>query len=282
MPEADRNPFLGLAEDGKAEYNFHQSWLEDFVLCNERARGVPLLEEVPPKPEADLGTSFHDGVQYLVENPDASWVEGYQLASETWAGFDHELDYDKGDAYLYSAMHSFEYQAREELVPVATEFPFRRLPFYEDDVKRIYVSGTIDYVDNELGLVDWKTSSRQYKPWEKQRWNGQASLYTWAWTYLTYGFSVGEVIPDEPVPFTFFVFEKPHGTLQRVTVYRDEGDWDWMRLRCRNAVTLIEANLEHWPVNDQHALCSPKWCPMWDHCKGHFVSVDWPRKAKQW
>lgn len=280
MPEADRRPYLGIAEDGKAEYNFHQSFLSDFVLCGERAR-IKLEDDAPtmPKPEADLGTALHDGIQYAIEEG-TSYVEAWQVATDRWDGFDYdEKTTGKGEAYLANALSTFFDEVLDDLEPLGTEVPFRKLLLYEDARKRIYSSGTIDYVDANLGLVDWKSASRPYTPWEKQRWDGQASLYAWAWAQLhpdTFESS------DGVSPFTFFVFVKPDGSLQRVTVLRDQGDYDWMALRCRNAVTLIEADLEHWPVNDQHALCSPKWCPAWDRCKGHFVSVDWPRKATAW
>jgi hypothetical protein len=35
-----------------------------------------------------------------------------------------------------------------------------------------------------------------------------------------------------------------------------------------------------WPMNDQHALCSPKWCPFWDGCKGSHVPVDWAETTR--
>lgn len=137
------------------------------------------------------------------------------------------------------------------------------LPFFEDDERVIELSGAIDYFDGHLR--DWKTNgSRRYLPWEYKRWAVQPTVYTWAavelglWPQFTEG--------DDAVPFEYVVMDGKE--VQRFTVERDWRDWDFLRTKALQVARLIEAELPSWPVNDNHALCSEKWCPAWAECKG--------------
>ena len=64
----------------------------------------------------------------------------------------------------------------------------------------------------------------------------------------------------EPVEIT------RHG--RREFVLMSAEHYDWLRTKCTDIARLIEVGMESWPKNDNHALCSEKWCPAWANCKG--------------
>ncbi len=134
----------------------------------------------------------------------------------------------------------------------------------------IRLAGTADILDTYgHRIVDWKTASRKYERWEKQRWAPQPTVYTFAAAEL------GLIQPHEQgYRFDYRVFNhKANDTEpQAITVYRDAGQWGFLVQKVSNMVDMIESNLENWPLRDDHALCGPKWCPVWDQCKGQFVS----------
>jgi hypothetical protein len=140
------------------------------------------------------------------------------------------------------------------------------LPFYEDQDRVIELSGAIDYVD--LIPRDWKTSGSGmgYEKWELQRWNIQATVYTWAAMMLGLVDPVPHSTGEHQFPFEFVVMGGK--AVKRVTITRTEADWSWLQDKVIRLAKLIESGLDPWPVNDNHALCSPKWCPAWDDCKG--------------
>jgi len=35
-----------------------------------------------------------------------------------------------------------------------------------------------------------------------------------------------------------------------------------------------------WLANDQHFLCSQRWCPVWDKCKGSYIGSDNAEEAE--
>ena len=138
----------------------------------------------------------------------------------------------------------------------------------------VRLAGTADILDTyNHRLLDWKTSSQDYKRWEKQRWAPQPTVYTFA--------AAQQGLLDRHengYQFDYRVFNhKVNDTEpQEVTVWRDQGQWSWMVQQVSNMVAQIESDLGVWPVRDDHALCGPRWCPIWSQCKGVFVAhPDW-------
>jgi hypothetical protein len=125
--------------------------------------------------------------------------------------------------------------------------------------------------------VDAYKSGFGGKAWEKERWAIQPTVYTYALHHLGY------LEGDGPWPFTYFAFAKDgrNYELQELTVYRHQGDFAWLIDKCLSHAQLVEAQLTTWPKNDNHALCSPTWCPAWSVCKGRFYTEDWPKKPTQ-
>jgi hypothetical protein len=280
--------------DGRARYRFHQSWLSDTDLCLERARRglVGELDETENDATA-LGTALHAAIEACMDAV-LEYGESLDFDAVVQVGVE-ELDHlaeSEGfrwvkrqrrgaHSYLARALRAWYGTVLPVLEPVATEVRIPPTVLYEDDRRIIEVGGTIDYIDAQLGLVDWKSGSPhgwKGKEWEKERWSLQATLYTFAWNALQRGADVREWPPaDVVVPFTFVAL-LDNGTVHTVSVKRRSTDWLWLRRKALNVAYQIERGTDvAWPTNDQHALCSAKWCPAWDTCKGAHVAPTWPR-----
>lgn len=228
--------------------------------------------------ELALGGLIDDGVAYALP----TCIEAAQdeltelLLSPYWrfVKFKDEKDLRR---FVEQVMTLWYYQVLPTLDPVAMEVRFGPYVLHEDDERIIEVVGTIDYLDR-AGLKDWKTGSREWRAWEHERWDMQPTIYTWG------AVQSGLVVPDEngTVPFEFIVLwrkSQQKVELKRITVQRHRGDWDWVKGKALNVALLIEAEIPSWPSNDNHALCSPTWCPAWEMCKGrHYGS--WPRPSR--
>jgi hypothetical protein len=72
------------------------------------------------------------------------------------------------------------------------------------------------------------------------------------------------------------VFRKSNHPVQIVEIERDDSHTGWLIGQLgpiRNYVELMDPAKE-WIMNDQHVLCSPKWCDHWYGCKGFSVRDD--------
>lgn len=250
----------------KIEHSFRQSWLKDAMTCPERARRN-LVGTLPDRETdaAAVGTAVHAGIETYLGNRsltygeilrvcEATFEEIEQDPSFVWSKYSHRTAMGLIDTFLANW-----WEIGNKFAPIATEYGFSKV-LYEDDERIIKLNGTIDLVDENMGLVDWKTSGRgTYEKWEYERWAIQPTVYTWAYHSDT-------ATEGEKFPFTYYVIHK--GGVQEFTVWRDQSDWKWLEQRALQYARMIEANLDEWPMHDNHALCSAKWCPAWDTCKG--------------
>jgi hypothetical protein len=295
----EREPALGVpdirvpvfAPDGRRLHRFRQSSLKDTDICMERARFE--MTGLMPKVEndaANVGTACHAGFELALYGLiDDGAVYGLDVCIEAaqdeltelmkspywrWAKFDEPSI----RRFVVQVMTLWYERVLPTLDPVALEARFGPLVLWEDDERVIEVVGTIDYLDR-AGLKDWKTGSREWKAWEHQRWDIQPTVYTWG------AVESGLVVPDERgiVPFEFIVLWRKNGStvaLDRITVERHRGDWEWLRRKALNIAHLIEAEVPNWALNDNHALCSPTWCPAWKMCKGQHYTQQWPKPSR--
>jgi hypothetical protein len=140
----------------------------------------------------------------------------------------------------------------------------------EGRYKNVMLAGTMDVLDTyNHRIVDWKTSSRRYERWEKQRWDVQSTVYTFA--------AAQQNVLDrheDGYHFQFKVFNHKYNDPepQTVEVQRDIGQWGWLVQTVSHMIDLIESDLPRWPLRDDHALCGPRWCPVWNECKGMYVT----------
>lgn len=261
--------------------------MKDLDICAERARLT--MTGAMPKVENDaasVGTAVHTGIELAInawlddgvplalsaarEAAHTHFAELVALDNFRWVKFKPET----ARTFIDGALAVWHDRVAPTLRPMATEVSFGPLALHEDEHRIIEVTGSIDYLDERWGPVDWKTASRDFQEWEYDRWGLQPTVYCWALTELGY---------ENAGSFEFVVFVRKNNTevnLQRFSVRRHEGDFAWLRERALGIAHLIEADVPSWPRNDNTALCSPKWCPAWDACKGAYYSATWPKPSE--
>lgn len=282
--------------DGRWHHTIRQSTISSLTVCPERARLE--IAGLTPRIETDAtaaGTALHAAIEtawvHLMATGNYLSVRKIQKvaadkltelsAADNYREVSHTTDWLH--TFLANACVAFDQVVYRAFWPDLVEHSFDQLVIHEDDERIIDLSGTIDIVTDQ-GPLDWKTAGdpskysagRGGKAWELDRWDTQSSVYTWACVQL------GLLDPDaESWPFTWVAFPKQGKQLVQVhRTTRTAGDHAFLKRRLLSWVPLFEANLPQWPLNDQSALCSPKWCPVWDTCKGADVGPVWPVKGK--
>ena len=266
-----------------------QSWLNDALMCPERAR---LIAEFPESrrenDSALMGTAVHAGIEQVLNGEvDARDISDFcvgwfrskqsQLRDQGKDVFVTNTDPKNWDTHIASMADAwvrdiyphvplggqtevkFEVKVAESMVQGYKEIPYD-----------LYFEGTADYV-HKSGLWDWKTAARKYYEAEKQSQNIQSAVYAAALT------SLGMV--DYAVNFNFGVMiRNASSTGQIVNVTRTEQHSAWVieqTISLVNSILLARTHLtsnQRWVMNDQHHLCSERWCPVWSKCKGSFMS----------
>lgn len=207
-------------------------------------------------------------------------LEAYQIdgAGYVLSSFN---THDKAIDLLANLASSWYASSEREMLlartDVLSEWNFD-LPFTEVEVKKhgkkaetipVYLTGTADIVMPEA-VWDWKSAGREYAGWEKQRWDKQSDVYTWA------AHKSGLLHPNADGLFEFHFKVFLRGAVrspQTVTVYRSSGQWEFLKDNLSRFVNFVyNMGLDReWPTNDQDVLCSPKWCSFYDACKGQHV-----------
>lgn len=273
-------------EDGVTTVTLSQSWIGTYLACPRQAQAV-LLGTAPEShtPEADFGITLHAACHAKVETGstdraykiitggdgfDAKPMVGYPLP------VDHKWNTDKSKGASWSLdslaldcfdlWESLHWSKLKDLPNHKPETMFERVIF-DDGTLRIVIRGSVDYHSTPLDLWDWKFSSRRWVPWELQRYDHQSTTYVLGLHGVrlpagveTVRFNWGVVNPDN--------FEKS----THVYVDRTQADLDAM-VDLLHSVAVRMAR-DYWnpeqlwePLgHDWH--CSPKWCPIFDRCKG--------------
>lgn len=277
-----------------------QSWLNTYMDCPERARRYAArIDPDPPNDAAATGTATHAAIEAAIN----AVIAGKPMHTlddmlQTWhAEFDTlcefgehgqqlrwvKRNYAQCVAYGEDMVGRFHADVYERLDPHATEVGFGPIPLgVSANGWSVSAQGSIDYVDRQMGLVDWKSASRAYQPWEKRRWAIQPSVYLAAWEAMDADHQGWTFCPEV---FNYVVFPdttKQSDRIQFIPVTRASAQVGWLVDQVGRIAAMIEALGfdTPWPTRDQHALCSPKWCPSWDGCRGQFLGddpVDWGR-----
>lgn len=291
MPPAQHDtPVTRIGDDGRYIHRLRQSWVNTYMDCPERARlemvgGIVRVEN----DAACVGTALHGAIEHAIHYLDEDGLmlpasDVVELFNEEWDGLLRDLDIkfikrnpDKARAYGIKCALSFANSVLPDLNPYACEVPFGPYVIYEDDVRVLEITGTIDYLDQIYGMVDWKTAGREYTRWEKKRWSIQPTFYGAGLRHLVAdGGLKGYNGPLTDWFYCVFVDNKDPEP-QWVQVGRDS-TWDgWLVDQMLGIAYQLEAHhigrTPAWVKRDQHALCSPKWCPAWDRCKGAHVKL---------
>lgn len=261
-----------------------QSWLGDALICPQRSRYALTMPTMRRGSDATaIGTGLHGVIEGYLTGTITDKDE-FISAARTRVLLELERDIkltgltddmEKMNACVES-MATAWWETIRPNVPLGglVEHKFQApLNVVASNGYGVWLEGTIDYVAPDGVLWDWKTSGRTYYAKEKQSQSHQATCYITACRELG-------LIPDneEPSLFRFGVMvRQPSPKAQVVTVSRGPDQVNWFRRQVASIVnTVVPAwGQSDWVMNDQHNLCSSKWCDYWSVCKGaHWRETD--------
>lgn len=264
--------------DGRIRVYYRQSWVNTYLTCGERGRRDLIPDETTGENEyACLGTAFHAGVEAALSGAANTPFEVAEAACARLTELEPLFEYKdltRQECTSHLGQWGIQLRRTEEFMQLrndecAVEVPFEiyiathpRFPEVDQ-----WWEGTIDAINyTRRYMVDWKTSSRQYQRWERQRWAVQPTVYT------EFGRVTGAL--DTPSDFRYLVFQRDKKSTfaQSVKVTRGPEHTRWLASMLWKPFD--DRHADEWQLNDQHALCSPKWCPYWDDCKGAFIADD--------
>ena len=261
-----------------------QSWLGEALICPQRSRyGLALPSMRRGSDATAIGTGVHAGIEGYLRG-DITDLDSFVGNIRTTVALELEKDIrrteisanpEKMDACV-GAMAVAWWDDIRPHVPLGglIEHKFQsstgKTAVNGDE---IWFEGTMDYVAPDGVIWDWKTASRAYSAREKHLQSHQATVYVDACRSLG-------LVPDteEPTDFRFGVMvrqEKPKS--QIVVVQRGQNHIGYLRRQALSVVNMaVQAwGTEDWMMNDQHFLCSSKWCDYWHLCKGaHWDASD--------
>lgn len=279
--------------------HLHQSDLDTYMGCPEKLRRRYIASTAGEQFNSDaafVGTTMHSTIEdelngvVLYESEEHCAQYAAYLFLEGFAkmvadGVIYSRESFLTDAKALQALKPlvlswYRSPEREELLTLNDEDVVVEYEFDEEFTTHpsgllIWLAGRMDVIVRRHRIWDWKSSSSEYKLWEKQRWAPQPTVYTWA------AAKNGMLLPNK---YGEYLFEykvlkrgsKPTGFLT-YPVTRTINGWTWMNRVANNiATTFLKLGIEEeWPLNDHSALCSPKWCEHWDNCKGLYIGKDW-------
>jgi hypothetical protein len=269
---------MRIDEETKRVY-VRQSWLGDSMLCQERGRRMMVSPEFrTTNDSAAMGTAVHAGIEAVmrgvIDPKDAHHVSVKKLDQLRDEGIKvTNTDPSTWEDLVRSMTNAWVSGIYPE-VPLGGVSE-RKFEYNSGAVVggyELWFEGTMDY-SHESGLWDWKTAARKYSLLEKQTQSIQASVYA------GHALSEGRVDEDGTVSFTFGVMIRTmKGDSQLVRIKRNSAHVMWVT---EQAKTLVGSALalrsqdgswnRSWLKNDQHFLCSDRWCPWWSVCKGVFI-----------
>lgn len=261
-----------------SRYIFHQSWVNQYLMCPEAGRLAafhPQLSDSPIR-ETDasvLGTGTHVSIEHLLKGDDLSHARAKGIEYITTTEFravqtkrvetmlrDHENMVTAWVCDLWPRIGQ----------PVMVEGSFSH------DISGLCrLEGHMDFQD-EWVTVDWKTASSNWKdkyaPYMCRK-KIQPTVYTCAragWDTLTSG-----TLPTEYFGFGIMI-KGPRVEAHWVPTERDTGDWRFLWRQLERIIAMYEkfGPDEPWPMHDDGWWCSEKWCDFWWACKGRIVDVE--------
>jgi hypothetical protein len=268
---------------------FRQSWTDTAMLCLDRARLDRDRDRSIETEATSLGTGLHAGIEAALKGEADNPKALLDIAVAEFDSIDKVFVDDNRDTcvnhlkrwmgqirevpeFMVAYRHPEKMVETEFTIPVAS----RNDGWGGEVFNGITVmrwNGTWDCLLPHAYMIDWKSAGRAYTPWERQRWAVQPTFYTEAARQMG-------LLPDKS-EFRYVVFQKRDKPPQIVPVYRDRRFTDHMVRQLWRIVDLHDALPDGpWPINDQHALCSDKWCPYWSNCKGLSVPVDFLKESK--
>ena len=262
---------MKIDQENKVIY-VRQSWLGDMAICPERARLGQVKPEFRTGSDATIiGTAVHAGIESVLDGRSSEFGDMLEVVANEYETLEKtnytktNIEEDKIPNYLEAMSLSFY----NEILPNVklggeVEFFFRAPLGISIDGYDVHLEGTMDYIDPDGNIWDWKTAKRIYNQKEKQKSAIQPTVYTTAARNLglaenptfTYGVMVRQEIPKSQI----------------MSVTRSAEHTRWLQHYVKGAVTtaLKSGYKDEWLMNDSSPLCSSQWCSYWSVCKGAF------------
>jgi hypothetical protein len=251
-----------------------QSWLNDLIICPERSRFKLEKPEMSGASDATImGTAVHAGIEsYLKDEIPLERIS--TVAMLAWKEL-LEQPFKTTNLNMADAPAQITGMTEAWVTKIAPHVQTggnveHRFSFPLNMTVgewSVWCEGTMDYVQPDGVIWDWKTASRPYYGKEKQSQAIQPTVYAAALHY--------ERQLEYPIEFRYGVMvrqETPKA--QIVCINRTEAHERWLMHTIKPAlVTAIRIGTNNsWVMNDTTALCSDKWCDYWSLCKGAFLS----------
>lgn len=218
-----------------------------------------------------IGTAVHAGIESVLDGRSSEFGDMLKVVANEYETLEKtnytktNIEEDKIPNYLEAMSLSFY----NEILPNVklggeVEFFFRAPLGISIDGYDVHLEGTMDYIDPDGNIWDWKTAKRIYNQKEKQKSAIQPTVYTTAARNLG--------LAENPT-FTYGVMvrqETPKSQIMSVT--RSAEHTRWLQHYVKGAVTtaLKSGYKDEWLMNDSSPLCSSQWCSYWSVCKGAF------------
>lgn len=259
------------SEDGKT-YTFHQSWINTFMMCPERARAEAYgLVERTESDAAAVGTAMHLAIETFLQGGvtpqqalDAGVAEFDRIAAMPNFEWVKVKTRDTAIQHVTACFNGWHTNVLREIGSIEGLERSFDVQLCTHNGIEIRLAGTIDLIADSM-LWDWKTASRAYDVWEYERFAVQPTVYGAAARI--------EGWIEDPVPFMYAVMVKPKGESQMFVVHRNMNTQLWLEEQLTQIVDMDQANLSTWPLNDNGWWCSEKWCPLWASCKGFYPNT---------
>lgn len=255
-----------------------QSWIGDYLICPERSRlGVTLPQFRTGSDATAIGTGVHSAIEWALNSFDDAGSIAYEEMKE-YAQNEVRKELLEPNIKLTkisdspipptvdAMVHSWVTQIAIDVEwGGTTELGFRYPSgLLANNSYEIWYEGTMDYIDPNGTIWDWKTAGRKYYANEKQNKAYQPTVYCQFAKRNGYSSS-------DTQTFKYGVMmrkEKPEG--QVVDITRTESDYRWLNRQTQVTVNnALQSGMDSaWPMNDQGALCSATWCNYWSICKG--------------
>ena len=274
--------------NGVTKIYIRQSWLGDALMCPERARLIGLHPETRKENDsAMMGTAVHTGIEAVLR----SEIAPSDIAEHSVTSFrakEYTMMKDEGksinitnteprnwDKHIASMADAWVRDIMPH-VPEGGDCEWKfeaKIADVENSLFQyeLWFEGTMDYFHPQ-GIWDWKTAARKYYQAEKQSQNIQSAVYAEAATRLG--------LIDYDVEFNFGVMiRNASSTGQIVPVVRTAKHGEWITeqtIALVNNLLTVDKYMpsSRWLINDQHFLCSQRWCPVWSMCKGSYITSD--------
>lgn len=278
-----------MKEDNDGNLWVRQSWLDTAQRCPEDARrSLRYPENNVCTDEAFIGTASHHTIEQIILGNVEPVAEEIRRSIVGYYRDDPRVELPTMRFTKRSSLEEcIELSIRltqawvRDIRPVAplagarTEVPFA-VPLFEHRGRVIGIEGTVDLVPAEGNVLwDWKTSGKDYKQKDKQKWAIQPTIYS---TAAVMG-GMGRTDFTWPIEFTYGVMIKLQGKCrgQVVTVQRTAQHAAFAEARMRTWVDMyLDIGLDRpWPaIDDSNWLCSATWCDHYADCRGAHITLD--------